>query len=49
MTITSRVLLIALALAANVQAATPAAKANEAATARYLASLVAGAEPNWQR
>ncbi|MFL6658009.1 MAG: adenosine deaminase [Massilia sp.] len=45
MTITSRVLLIALALAANVQAATPAAKANEAATARHLASLVAGAEP----
>jgi adenosine deaminase len=45
MMIKSSSLLMALALAANAGAAPPKAKANEAATARHLASLVAGAEP----
>jgi adenosine deaminase len=38
-------LLIALAVAASAHGAPPKARANEAATARYLATLVAGAEP----
>ena len=38
-------LLIALAVAASAHGAPPKARANEAATARYLAALVAGAEP----
>ena len=49
MMIKSSSLLIALAVAAGAHAAplnpAPKAKANEAATARYLAGLVAGAEP----
>lgn len=36
---------IAIALAAGAQAAPPKAKSNEAATARHLASLIAGAQP----
>jgi adenosine deaminase len=45
MIIKSSSLLIALAMAASAHAAPPKAKANEAATARHLASLIAGAEP----
>jgi adenosine deaminase len=45
MIIKSSSLLIALAVAAGAHAAPPKARANEAATARHLASLVAGAEP----
>jgi adenosine deaminase len=45
MIIKSSSLLIALAVAAGAHAAPPKAKANEAATARHLASLIAGAEP----
>jgi adenosine deaminase len=45
MIIKSSGLLIALAVAAGAHAAPPKAKANEAATARHLASLIAGAEP----
>ena len=36
---------IAIAVAAGAQAAPPKAKSNEAATARHLASLIAGAQP----
>ncbi|HEX9172278.1 MAG TPA: adenosine deaminase, partial [Telluria sp.] len=45
MMIKSSGLLIALAVMAGAHAAPPKARANEAATARHLASLVAGAEP----
>jgi len=45
MMIKSSSFLIALTLAASAHAAPPSVKANEAATARHLASLLAGAEP----
>jgi adenosine deaminase len=45
MMIKSSSLLLVLAVAASAHAAPPGAKANEAATARHLAALVAGAEP----